>query len=184
MKTINLKTFKLVFSNYYYIFLAILISFLFFSIAIIIPSFNLIKFFWVQDPFNLISIITLSFDFFLYNSTLIAKSTLFILVILSGLNFALLTFYLKRRIKLEKSLGTGLLGSILGILGFGCASCGPLILTSIFGFSATVGFLSILPFKGLEFAFLGIILLIFSIYILIIKISNPLICKYDKLKVK
>jgi len=184
MKGINLKTFKLVFSNYYYIFLAIFISCLFFSIAIIIPSFGLIKFFWNQGSFNLVSIITLSFNFFLYNSTLIAKSTLFILVILSGLNFTLLIFYLKRRIKLEKSLGTGLVGSILGILGFGCATCGSLILTSIFGFSATVGFLSILPFKGLEFAFLGIILLLFSIYTLITKISNPLFCQYHKSIVK
>ena len=178
------KAFKLVFKNYQYIVLAIFISLLFFSIAIIIPSFKIIKFFWLIGSTSLINIIAISFDLFIYNSTIVSRLFLLFLAVLSGINFALLTFYLKRRIKLEKSLSTGLAGSILGILGFGCAACGPLILTSIFGFSATIGFLSVLPFKGLEFAFLGIILLLFSIYILITKIPNPLFCQYDKSKVK
>ncbi len=173
----SFKAFKLVFRDYKYIILAFFITLLFFVIATIIPSYNLVK---LLAQGNLFKIPGIVFDFFIYNSTLISRFLLLILAILSGLNFALLVFYLKRRIKKERSLGTGLAGSIFGILGFGCAACGSVILTSIFGFSATIGFLSILPFRGLEFAFLGIILLLFSIHIFLDKISNPSLCKNGK----
>ena len=81
--------------------------------------------------------------------TIIGALILFIFLTLSraeGLAFLSIYVFL---------LGGFLLTIILGILGFGCASCGPLILTSIFGFSATIGFLSILPFNGLRFFYKG-----------------------------
>lgn len=53
----------------------------------------------------------------------------------------------------------------VGLLGIGCDACGLVILSSIFGLSATAGFIGILSLAGLEFGLLGIIILTISIYL-------------------
>lgn len=88
-------------------------------------------------------------------------------------------FYLRRRISLEKNTGVGWIGMILGFLGVGCTSCGSLVLSSIFGLAATASFIGILPFRGLEFGILGALLLLFSTYLIVKKIQNPLLCQVD-----
>jgi len=172
----NFKSFKLVFENYRYRLLAIFIAFIFLLVAMFLPSIPLVKFFWPNDLFKIPIII---FNFFIENSTSLTQIIITVVAILSGINIAMLTFYLKRRIHAEKFLDTGVLGMIAGLLGIGCASCGSVVLFSIFGFSTSLGFLGTLPFKGLEFSILGIILLLISIYILSYKISNPLVCKIE-----
>lgn len=102
---------------------------------------------------------------------------LLLLAALAGINFTLLVYYLKQRIKTDRSAGLGFIGTLVGLLGIGCASCGSVILSSVFGLAAASGFLGILPWHGLEFALIGIALLLLSIVLLARKINNPLICK-------
>ena len=73
----------------------------------------------------------------------------------------------------------GVIGIIVGFLGVGCASCGSLILSSIFGLSVTASFIGFLPFKGLELGILGIVILLISIYLVAKKIQDPLMCKIN-----
>lgn len=171
-------SFVVVFKNFKYILLALVISFIYLLVAILIPSYSIIKFFW-GSSMPIFNLIKLAIDFFISNSTNLTRTFVLIISILSGLNFSMLVFYLKKRISLQKNIGTGFLGMIAGILGIGCASCGSIILSSIFGLTAATNFLRVLPFNGLEFGIVGILLLLLSIYFLSTKIQNPLICKVD-----
>ena len=105
------------------------------------------------------------------------RVTLVVSSVLFGINISLFSYYIKRRIKLQKEAGLGLGGMILGILGVGCASCGSFILTSIIGTSASVALVGSLPFKGHEFSILGIIILGISIILTTKKIEEPTVCK-------
>ncbi|MBI4147584.1 hypothetical protein HY494_02945 [Candidatus Woesearchaeota archaeon] len=84
-------------------------------------------------------------------------SFLVIISLLSGIVFSLSLFLLWRQI--TYSAGIGLSGIITSILTPACSSCA-LGLAGILGIS---GFLSVLPFKGLELGALGILLLMVSI---------------------
>lgn len=177
----NFKSFKLVFSKPWYIFLAVFTSLFFLAMAVFIPSYPLIKFFWQADWIK-INLFSLAIKHFMANSSEESYFLAISLAILTGINSAMFAFYIKRRINMDKSVGTGLFGMILGLLGVGCASCGSIILSSIFGFTATASFLGVLPLRGVEFGILGIALLLLSIYLLSIKIPNPLLCKIDNKK--
>lgn len=75
-----------------------------------------------------------------------------------------------------REMGMSLFGTMLGLVGVGCASCGSVVLSSIFGLGATAGFLALLPLRGLEFSFISIILLIVSITLVSKKIIDPVVC--------
>ncbi len=104
---------------------------------------------------------------------------------LFGVNLAMIVYYLKRRTALvEKSglpagkagIATGFLGALGGILGTGCAACGSFVLTSGFSLIGAGGALALLPFGGAEFGILGVLLLVFSIYLTAKQIQNPAVC--------
>ena len=75
----------------------------------------------------------------------------------------------------------GLGGIIAGFIGVGCAACGSVILSSIFGIGATAGFIGFLPLKGQEFSLLAVGILGFSNFMISKKILDPAICKIDGL---
>ena len=75
--------------------------------------------------------------------------------------------------------GTGLSsigGLVSGIFGIGCAACGTFIFTSVLTLFGVGGILAYLPFGGEEFGFLGVGLLLYSLYTLTKKITDPLVC--------
>lgn len=111
------------------------------------------------------------------NFTVFSRATTILIAVLFGVNISVLIFYLKKRFSLEKSVGTSIGGIVSGLLGVGCASCGSVILSSIFGLGATAGFLGLLPLRGQEFALLGIVVLTVSTGITARKIQDPLFCK-------
>jgi hypothetical protein len=90
--------------------------------------------------------------------------------LLSGIVLSLSLFLLKRQ--LSYSAGIGLSGIITSILTPACSSCA-LGLAGILGIG---GFLSVLPFKGMELGVVGIVLLLISIVYLSKKITM-IICK-------
>lgn len=178
----NIKTVSLVFSNWRYFSLAIIFMFLFFCFIIVLPSYGLVAFIIKNQGIDALmsgNILFVSWDFFKLNSTFFSRTIAIVISVLSGINLAMFVFYIKRRIKLYKSSGLGFLAALVGLLGIGCASCGSVLITSIFGFGATA-FLGFLPFHGLEIGFLGIAFLLLSIYLLADKISNPLVCASKK----
>jgi hypothetical protein len=179
---IVISSFRTVFSRLSYIILAIIAALLFFLLAIWLPNLSFLKHIAVSDTYSFSSKITIfwsSLGFIETNFTTVTRILTIIVIFLSGVNISLLGYYLKNRIKLERAVGTGILGSVAGLLGVGCTSCGSVLLSSIFGLSATVGFIGILPLQGAEFGLAGIIILSFSIYMIAKKIQNPLVCKIN-----
>lgn len=109
------------------------------------------------------------------HSTMSPISFLFLIIIslLSGIVFSLSLFLLKRQI--SYSAGIGLSGIITSILTPACSSCA-LGLAGILGIG---GFLSVLPFKGLELGVLGIVLSGVSLVYLSDKIATK-VCDIKK----
>jgi hypothetical protein len=93
-----------------------------------------------------------------------------------GVDAALILRSMRRRAHLAHQSGAGALGVAVGLLGAGCASCGSVFLSSLLGVGATVGALSWLPLHGREFTWLGIGLLVVSIFSLSKKIVEPVAC--------
>lgn len=178
-----LKSFKEVFKKPRYAIFAMAISFVIYVISIWLPSKDLLRLVFDSELFDFgekIKFLGSMFGLIKTNFTIISGTLVVILSLLGGINMALLTFYFRRRIKLQKSVGIGLLGIISGFLGIGCASCGSIVLSSLIGFSAASSFVGIFPFGGLEFAVLGTIILIISICLTARKIQNPLLCRIER----
>lgn len=176
----NIKTiiasFKEVFKKPSYVILFFTIALTFFLASLLLIRYDLLAFFDGITKLRIFWSLILDLRSTFTPSSIILVITL---SILSAINISMMVFYTKRRIILQKKAGVGFLGIIIGFLGVGCASCGSLILSSIFGLSATASFIGILPFQGLEFGILGVVILLTSIYLVAKKIQNPLLCKID-----
>ncbi|MEK6939892.1 MAG: hypothetical protein AABX31_04140 [Nanoarchaeota archaeon] len=137
-----------------------LFSLLVFSLNALIGNFKLIA-----SQFSLLLIFDLLAS---AHTTMSAVSFAFLVIIslLSGIIFSLSLFLVKRQI--SYGAGIGLSGIIASILTPACSSCA-LGLAGILGIS---GFLSVLPFKGMELGVLGIILLGSSLVYLSGKITT------------
>lgn len=173
------SAFITVFKRPWYILLAGLITLTLLLLAIWIPNIPFVSHVIESNIYALqakAGILVASLGFFKTNFTVLTQSVTITVAVLTGINVAMVVYYLKRRIELEKSVGTGAMGTIVGVLGIGCASCGSVILSSIFGLSATASVLGVLPFKGAEFGLLGIVILVVAIYLVSKKIQNPLVC--------
>lgn len=101
------------------------------------------------------------------------------LAVLFAIDVALLVFYVRTRIAFDRSAGVGIGGIVAGLLGVGCASCGTVVLSAFLGAGATAGFLNILPLKGEEFGFLGVLLMIVAIWLTAKKIEGPHSCAVE-----
>ncbi len=113
------------------------------------------------------------------NYTLFSAANLLSVAVLFGVNITLLVYYIRRRqtakggVTAQVASVGGLVSSILGI---GCAACGSVVLTALLGMFGASGLLMLLPFHGVEFGLLGLLLLFISVRFLIKKIQDPLVC--------
>lgn len=105
------------------------------------------------------------------NFTSEAVAFIFIIAFLTGINVALIVYYIRSRSLLFRKSGAGFLGAFAGIIGVGCASCGSVLLSSIMGLSASTTLIGALPLRGTEFSLLAVALLVYSIYALSRKVS-------------
>ncbi|MDA1080042.1 MAG: hypothetical protein O2840_05130, partial [bacterium] len=96
---------------------------------------------------------------------------------LVGVQVSLFIYLLRQRMAVQKSVGMSFAGILSSMLGIGCASCGSVILTSLFGLGTTVTVLTFLPLGGQEFGLLGIGLISFVIIWLVRKIEQPIVCE-------
>jgi len=124
-----------------------------------------------------VSILIASLGAIKTNFTFASRATTILVALLTGVNLALLTYHVRQRIGMGMAGGSGVLGTVAGLIGIGCASCGSVILSSIFGVAATSGFIGIFPLKGVEFGILGILLLLWANKRLLEKIAQPGVCK-------
>ncbi|MDP3900611.1 MAG: hypothetical protein Q8Q23_06060 [bacterium] len=119
---------------------------------------------------------------FYFNFTGISQTLYIIMAVLTGVAVAQMVFYFKKQVSTRRAAGVGFFGIIISFLGIGCSACGSILITSIFGLSATAALINFLPLHGLEFSVFGIILLLWSIWYLSFKIEQPLVCEPVSLK--
>ncbi|HLD80309.1 MAG TPA: hypothetical protein VJA18_07150 [Candidatus Nanoarchaeia archaeon] len=169
MKDINdiKEALKQAYSERKYFFFSGLFSLSVFSLNVLIGNYKLIA-----SEFSLKLVIGLLIS---AHSTMSGASTLFLVIVsaLSGIVFSLSLFLVRRQ--LSYSAGIGVSGIIASVLTPACSSCA-LGLAGILGIGS---FLSVLPFKGLEFGFLGVILLGVSLVFLSRKIVSD-VCEVRK----
>ncbi len=178
------RVLKNVFSRTRYVVLAVGISILVFVFAVWFPNIGLIAGVMADHaisfnqklelPWNLLGSITTNF-------TLLSASYTIATAVLFGMNIAMFTYYLRRRVVEVKQGGmvTGFLGIASGTLGLGCAACGSFLLTAILPIFGAGSLLTFLPLGGGEFGILGVILLSVSLYLAAKQIQNPAVCKID-----
>ncbi|MFC6906045.1 hypothetical protein [Halalkalicoccus tibetensis] len=83
---------------------------------------------------------------------------------LTGVNVAMLLYHLREhRVSLGGSSGS-VGGVVFGTLGAGCAACGSAVVAGALGVFGAGWVLALLPLEGLEFALLGIVVLVLSTY--------------------
>lgn len=99
-----------------------------------------------------------------------------LMALLFGLNAALISHYMRRQVRLNRAAGVSAIGVAVGLLGVGCAACGSVLLSSLLGFGATVGAIGWLPMHGLEFTWLGILIVLGSMFSIARKIVEPEAC--------
>lgn len=162
--------------------LAFLVSVLAFVFAVWLPNIRLVAGivsspevpFWskLELPLSLLGSIATNF-------TPLSATYTIAIAVLFGVYIAMITYFLKRRIKDIKQSGiaTGLFGITSGVLGVGCAACGSFLLTSVLSLVGAGGALVRLPLRGNEFGILGVILLTIALYVTAKQIENPLTCK-------
>jgi len=122
--------------------------------------------------FNILASIKTNFTFF-------SASYLFLVAFLFGINIALLTFYIRKRREVKnnkRAQFTSVGGYVSAVLGIGCAACGSIVLTAIFGLVGAGTIIAFLPLRGLEFGIVGVVLLLLSSHYLIRRINDPLVC--------
>lgn len=95
---------------------------------------------------------------------------------LTGIQASLLIYYLRQSVRIQTEMGVSFAGVATSLLGVGCASCGSVVLTSLIGFGSATTILGILPFRGQEFGFVGIAILLVAINFTIKKINQPFTC--------
>ena len=171
-----------VFCHPRYVIGAGLVGFAVVSTGMLLPNVSVVSQVAFSDSITLgakISFLVSMYGSLFTNFTLYSALYLLLIAILFGINIGLLTFYVRRR-QVKANNTTAHMASIGGIvsaaLGIGCAACGSVVVTTILGLFGATGFLVLLPFKGAEFGFIGLILLLVSIVYLIKRIDDPIVC--------
>lgn len=97
--------------------------------------------------------------------------------LLAGINISLAYTYVRMRgeIILQSGLYSGL-GLFLAFVGIGCAACGTALLSIILSFFGFSTMLSVLPYKGEEIGYIGLIILCIATYTLAKKVTAPNVC--------
>jgi len=166
-----------------YVILALVVSALVFVFAVWLPNIRLVAGIVISPDVPFASKLELPLSLLgsiATNFTLLSASYTIVIAILFGVYIAMITYFLKRRIKEvgQGGVATGFIGITSGVLGVGCAACGSFLLTS-FSLVGAGGVLTLLPLGGSEFGIIGAVLLASAIYMTAKKIIDPLVCKVE-----
>lgn len=159
-----------------YIFIALIVSFLVTGFIVWSLNFNLLKYIAFEAPVSLYEKIRLFWDvqtgiYSVYSSPQATGILLFGL--LFGLNSALITYLIKNNGFKQIPKKSGGAGLVFAVLGGGCIACGTSILAPLL---ATIGATSSAFTTTLSnyFNWIGIILILYSIYKLGFVINNTI----------
>jgi len=83
---------------------------------------------------------------------------------LLGVDLALVTYHVRRHGLSLQSGGGSALGTLFGVLGAGCAACGPAVLVGLLSLVGAAGLVTLLPFEGLELTAVAALALVLSIF--------------------
>lgn len=171
-----------VFRKPMYIFLALITSLVVFAFAVWLPNIPLIVKVMGHPGIPLTQKLDLPISLLgsiVTNFTILSASYTIAIAILFGVNLAMVTYFLRRRVDDVKQSGiaTGFFGITSGVIGMGCAACGSFLLMSVLSLFGASWILSFLPLGGGEFGILGVILLTVSLYMTAKKIQNPAVCR-------
>jgi len=111
------------------------------------------------------------------NFTTLSRNLTVVSAVLTGIQLSLLVYYLRRSARIQTEMGVSMAGIVTSLFGVGCASCGSVLLTSLLGFGSATTLIGILPFRGQEFGFIGIGILLLAIIYTMKKINEPFVCK-------
>ncbi|OGY43065.1 MAG: hypothetical protein A2729_03810 [Candidatus Buchananbacteria bacterium RIFCSPHIGHO2_01_FULL_39_14] len=137
-------------------------------------DFNWLTYLWQINIFSRFEIFLMIIDVIVFKIRISPiPSLLMISIALAGsLNLTFLLYFIRRGFFDAKSVSTSLSSLILATLGFGCLSCGSIILSSILGFWLSVEIISLFPYQGIEFGIISLLLLFISTFWLAIKIAK------------
>ena len=83
---------------------------------------------------------------------------------LLGVDLALVAYHFRRHgVSLDASGGSAV-GALFGVLGAGCAACGPAVLVGLLSLVGATGLLTLLPLEGLELSGIAAVALLLSIF--------------------
>ncbi len=170
---------KTVYSKPKYVVSVFAIAIAFFMLNVLIKNFRALSAFLQEKGFfqtaNLFYSMTLGFHSTIKSS---GFASLIIISFLLGILLSLTAFKISSRAKSKSSRTLTALGIFLGIATPSCAACGIGVL-AVLGIGA--GFISAMPFGGLEISLLAIIILAFAVQ----KTSKGLlVCKSCQIKLK
>lgn len=96
---------------------------------------------------------------------------------LGGINLSLAYTYMRLRgeVILHSGLYSGI-GLLFAFFGIGCAACGTALLSVVLGFFGFSAMLQVLPYKGQEIGYIGLIFLCIATYTLAHKVAVPNVC--------
>lgn len=178
-----LEALQKVFRKPGYVILALVVSALVFVLAVWLPNIRLVAGIVISPDVPFVSKVQLPLSLLGSigtNFTLLSATYTIVIALLFGMYIAMITYFLKRRIKEvgQGGVATGFLGITSGVLGVGCAACGSFLLTSL-SFVGASGVLTFLPLGGSEFGIIGAVLLAVAVYMTAKKIIDPLVCKVE-----
>lgn len=164
-----------------YLLLALIVSFLIFSLAVWLRNLPFLETILTSSAFSIPDKIILFIKFLGGIATNITPFSAFLIIsmsILFGVNAALFAYYLIQQRKMPRKEGVGIVGAFVsGIFGVGCSSCGSFLLGSVLASFGASGLIASLPLRGEEFSILSIILLLLSIIWVSKGIQKSKVCK-------
>jgi len=97
--------------------------------------------------------------------------------LLAGLQTAMVMAHLSLKVKVGQEAGLSVVGIVSSLLGVGCASCGSILITSLFGIGTTGVIAQYLPLGGMEFGLVGIVILVVMIMMTAKKLHEAKFCQ-------
>lgn len=83
---------------------------------------------------------------------------------LLGVDLAMVAYHVREHGLSLQSGGGSAVGAFLGLLGAGCAACGPAVLTGLLSLVGATGALTLMPLEGLELTALAAVALLLSMF--------------------
>ncbi len=157
-----------------YSLLAVFIAFVIFSLFIVLTNIPLFLQAWSVSGISLFPRVSLNIiGTILSVSGKLALTLMVAIAIVGGVNISMIIFKFITTKKFGGPNFVGLSGLVGSAFGAGCPACA----TSLISVLGVSGGLSVLPFKGVEFTSLGLLILLVSFYFISKSISECEECK-------